>query len=372
METSGEQRRRNGGKARPMFFRRLVACLLALLTLMGMLALGAAVAAAPTGPRLAVIASHPYPRLSEIETVGPTGTERDRLVGGEGEGVTRPNGDRPAWSPDGSLLAFTGSFGEYSPVVYVVGADGGKPRLVSKGGPLSDPIFSPDGRSLVFSTLRVVKGEFRRPARRADDDYGVVVELAVVAVDIASGRVRLLTPWRRNQVITPTSFSPDGSKLAAERYMLKGGGEAVAIDLKSGRTTVLARDALEPVYSPDGSRIAFLRSRYGRSADPGDNRLSISSDLLVMPASGGKPSRLARAKGGIAWPSWDPSGQRLSFTRLDGGSLGSLSQPHQSNAVMEINADGSCLTRLLSIEHGSFGGSAWQPGPGREAGPIVC
>lgn len=347
--------------------RPVIAVLLALVAL----AAASVTAATPTGPRLAVQVSHPYPQLSEIETFDPNGEAPARLVGGEGEGVTRPNGDRPAWSPDGSQLAFTGSFGEYSPVIYVVGADGGRPRLVSKGGPLSDPIFSADGRSLVFSSLRVVKGEFQRPARRADDDYGVVVDWAVVAVNVGSGRVRLLTPWRRNQTIIPTSFSPDGSKLAAERYTRRG-GEAVAINFDSGRTMVLARDAVEPVYSPDGSRVAFLRTRHGQPPNPGDNRPPAASDLLVMPATGGKPTRLARVKGGIAWPSWDPSGRRLSFTRLGGGSFGGSSEPHEGNAVMQINADGSCLTRLLSIGRGSFSGSAWQPGPGREAGPISC
>jgi Tol biopolymer transport system component len=346
-----------------------------------LIALGAAsaTATAPTGPRLAVIVSHPFPMLSdEIKMVGPTGADPVRLVGGEGEGVTQPNGGRPAWSPDGSLLAFTGSFGEYSPVIYVVGSDGGRPRLVSKAGPLSDPIFSPDGRSLVFSALRVVKGEFQRTARRADDDYGVVVDRAVMAVNVSSGRPRLLTPWRRHQILIPTSFSPDGSKLAAQRAILEGGavvfkrGAAVTVELGGGPTTVLARDAEEPVYSPDGSRVAFVRMSRKAPSESGGNRPPARSDLFVMPAAGGKPVKLASVKGGLAWPSWDPSGQRIAFTRLGGGTFGDLSYPHEGNAVMEINADGTCLTRLLSIGRGHFSGSSWQPGPGREAGPIAC
>ncbi len=356
-----------------MSIRRLGISLLSALVALGAVS---ATAAAPTGPRLAVIASHPYPLNDEIKTVGPTGADSVRLVGGEGEGVTQPNGGRPAWSPDGSLLAFTGSFGEYSPVIYVVGAEGGRPRLVSKAGPLSDPIFSPDGRSLVFSALRVVKGEFQRTARRADDDYGVVVDWAVMAVNVGSGRPRLLTPWRRHQILTPTSFAPDGSELAAERVTLMRSaaarGAAVAIELGGGPTTVLAHDAEEPVYSPDGSRVAFVRTRHGAPSEPGGNRPPARSDLFVMPATGGKPVKLTSVKGGLAWPSWDPSGQRIAFTRLGGGSFGGLSDPHEGNAVMEINADGTCLTRLLSIGRGHFSGSSWQPGPGREAGPIAC
>jgi dipeptidyl aminopeptidase/acylaminoacyl peptidase len=349
--------------------------------LSALVALGAAsaTAAAPTGPRLAVVVSHPYPLFSdEIKTVGPTGADSVRLVGGEGEGVTQPTGRRPAWSPDGNLLAFTGSFGEYSPVVYVVGAEGGRPRLVSKAGALSDPIFSPDGRSLVFSALRVVKGEFQRTARRADDDYGVVVDRAVMAIDVRSGRPRLLTPWRGNQILTPTSFSPDGSKLAAERAIVKGGavvfkrGAAVAVELGGGPTTVLARNAREPVYSPDGSRVAFVRTTHRAPSESGGNRPPVRSDLFVMPAEGGKHVKLTSVKGGLAWPSWDPSSQRIAFTRLGGGTLGDLLYPHEGNAVMQINADGTCLTRLLSIGHNHLSGSSWQPGPGREAGPIAC
>ena len=353
----------------------------ALLLALAVLGVASATAAAPTGPRLAVQVSRPYPQVDGIETVGAAGENPQLLVGGGGERVVHPSGDRPVWSPDGSLLAFTSSFGEYSPVIYLVGADGGRPRLVSKTTPLSEPIFSPDGRSLVFSVLRVVKGEFRRPAvladraRPADDEYGVVVDWAVMAMGLGGKNARLLTPWRRHQVLTPTSFSADGSKLAAERLTLKGRdfvNDAVAIELGSGRTQVLAREAEEPTFSPDGSRVAFVRTTHKAPSEPGGNRGPSSSRLFVMPAGGGDPAQLVRIKGGLAWPSWDPSGQRIAFTRLGGGSFGGSSLPHEGNAVMQVNADGTCLTTLLTIARGNYAGSAWQPGPGREAGPISC
>jgi WD40-like Beta Propeller Repeat len=344
---------------------------IALLLWLAALGVASATAAAPTGPRLAVEVSRPYPQIDGIETVGPAGENPRLLVGGGGEDAVHPNGDRPAFSPDGSLLAFTSSFGEYSPVVYLVGADGGRPRLLSKTTPVSEPVFMADGRFLAFSVLRVVKGEFQRPARRSDDSYGVVVDWAVLAYGVDGKSARLLTPWRRNQAIRPTSFSPDGATMAAERET-HAGVDAVTIDLDRGHARLLARDATEPVYSPDGSQVAFVRTSRRAPSEPGGNRPPASSRLLVMPAVGGVPVELARIKGGLAWPSWDPSGQRIAFTRLGGGSFGGTSHPHEGNSVMQVNADGTCLTTLLDIGRGSFHGSAWRPGVGREAGPISC
>lgn len=342
--------------------RRLVLLTLAAVAL----AAPVAEAAAPPGPRLAVDVFRPYPGdLSSIETVGPNGEEPLGLA-------VDPNGSRPAWSPDGSLLAFTGSFGEYSPVPYVVGAAGGKPRLVSKTTQLSDPIFTPDGRWLTFLTLRVVKGHFHRPQVRArHGEYGVIVDWAIWKVSLDGKRTRKVTGWKRRQ-LTPTSYSPDGRYLAAERYDGRR-QDAVLIDLESRDVRVIARDAEEPIISPDGSRIAYVRTKTRAPAEPEGNRPPGSSALLVVPASReGKPRRIARIKGGLAWPSWDPSGSRIAFTTLKGGELSLPSIPSQGNSVMQVNADGTCLDKLLSVDRGHYEGVAWQPGPGRGAGPISC
>ena len=51
---------------------------------------------------------------------------------------------------------------------------------------------------------------------------------------------------------------------------------------------------------------------------------------------------------------------------------GFLGPPAYKEAVMEINADGSCKTKLLSVPSVTLFGAVWQPGPGREAGSIAC
>jgi Tol biopolymer transport system component len=89
----------------------------------------------------------------------------------------------------------------------------------------------------------------------------------------------------------------------------------------------------------------------------------LASGSLTQIASGG-----ARP---VGKPSWDPSGQRLSFVRY--AKLGSESALFGfGDTVMEVNPDGSCPTAVLHTPGVAYLAPAWQPGTGREAGPIAC
>lgn len=354
--------------------RRLGVAALLALPMLGVLptpgdAVGVSV---PSGPRLAVVAAHWYPTAgSEAFTIDPLGKAPLRLAGGPGLTVTPAFGARPAWSPDGGLLAFRGS-GKGRSGFYVVRPSEGEAHLVPGSTKLmsdSDPVFAPDGRSLAFMKFEVVSGHIERPSRAGVPDEKLRVRFAIWTIRIGDGGLRPLTPWRR-EVLVPTSYSPDGTALGATA-LGRNGLEAVAVDLRSGRVKVLAPNAEEPVYSKD-DRVAVVRTHPEPAAAASRDEPSVaSSDLLVTGASGSPLVKVTRVRGGLAWPSWDPSGQRLAFSRLGGLSRYSADIP-PSNAVMEVNADGSCLTRMLSIRRGFYSGVAWQPGPGREAGPIAC
>ena len=70
--------------------------------------------------------------------------------------------------------------------------------------------------------------------------------------------------------------------------------------------------------------------------------------------------------------SWDPSGKRIAFVRYRPEETES-DEIGIGSAIMEVNADGSCLRPVLTPSRGiAFYGVAWQPGPGREAGRIAC
>ena len=162
--------------------------------------------------------------------------------------------------------------------------------------------------------------------------------------------------------MTVSSFSPDGSTLSVSRAKREGAApELIAMRLDGGGSTVIARQATDGVYSPDGSKLAFLRVSPKGGAD-----------LFTMNADGSDPHRLTRTATGLElWPSWDPSGRRLVVTRVNGKTEGGVLFG-LGNAVVEMNADGSCPTTILRDGDIGFYGATWQPGPGREAGPIAC
>ena len=81
-----------------------------------------------------------------------------KLDGGDVRRLTTSEGpvSNPAFSPDGSKLAFSAQYNGNTDV-YVVGVDGGAPtRLTWHPGPDVVQGFTPDGRSVVFTSPRAV------------------------------------------------------------------------------------------------------------------------------------------------------------------------------------------------------------------------
>jgi Tol biopolymer transport system component len=320
----------------------------------------AVAADSPAGPRLAVLidgVEGPSTKTHEgyssvLATIGPGGEESSILI-------TQPLGEQPSWSADGRLLALSAT-GDRWPVVAVDDQERGRlrfyPRAFLNAG--GDPVISPDGRTIVFQRVKVLPGR---------ESY--LFKSSIWSLDVKSGSVRRLTSWRLAASLDPSSYSPDGSTLAVESFGHGVVDGAVAIDLRSRHVSRLARNASEPTYSPDGARLAFVRLKIRRFELPKPDRPV--SELWVARADGSGAKRVLRRKGFISFPSWDPSGSRLTFTRNPPGFTGSL-ESEPGNKVMAINADGTCLREVFSDPELTLYGSAWQPGIGREAGPINC
>jgi Tol biopolymer transport system component len=315
---------------------------------------GLAGAASPPGPRLAIVAQE-YGQ--EVITTGPLGEDTLQIV----DPKDVESGTRPSWSADGSRLAFSADvYPDDDPVLGVVDADGGNLRIYPRIRlELGDAVMAPDGRSVAFARVQV-----RKTGKRS-----FTFRTSIWSFDLEKGATRRLTRWR-GEFLIPTSYSPDGSTLAAYRFDFRR-YRAVAIDLRSGRTSLLARNAAEPMYSPDGSSFAFMRLKPWLSQED-SKETSVVGELRVGRVGAPVGSTLlVRMRGILGPPSWDPSGRRLAFVN----SLDEDPRDHgleDGNRVMSVNADGSCLTKVFSDPDKTVYGVAWQPGPGREAGPIAC
>lgn len=317
-----------------------------------------ACAAVPEGPRLAVIKWDVFEGRYVLETVDRSGAQPLRLAGGGERKRPLPEiFEAPTWSPDGSMIAFAGvahSFeaGLRGDRIYVVGADGrGLRPLLGTHGSIS-PVFAPDGNSIAFTRFR----------RRGS---------SIWLTDLVGGAPRRITPARRGLYMFTGSFSPDGSTLLATRFVGGRQEEIVAVDLGTGEVETVLRNAGEPVYSPDGTRLALLRWRSLRRRD---GTRSVWSDLFTVRADGSGLRRLTNTRyQDERYPSWNLSGERLAFVRY-------LPEPVESEfleagigaSVMQMNADGTCLREILEPSIVAIFGAAWQPGLGRGAGRIPC
>lgn len=336
------------------------------------LAAGPAAATAPAAPQLAVIEVTTKPSRVQLSLLQADGGGGVAVAGGGARSRARlASISSFAWSSDGERIAFSSGVGvkpgnDHDPVqrMFSVRADGSGLKRIQGAEEGRGPVFSPDGRTLAFTRSVDREKPTTVGGRRWKDGFQ---GSSVWTVDLRTGRQRQLTPWRDGVVFVASSYSPDGTTLLAthedDRLLRKA--EPVALKVDGSGFRRLYGDGGSPVYSPDGSKIVFLRT--SESADGSGE----SSDLYVMDADGSGARRITRSPDIEVSPNWDPSGERLAYVRVS--VFGSADEGIGFGfALMQINADGSCPTTVKPPPRTAFLGPAWRPGPGRGAGRIDC
>jgi TolB protein len=210
----------------------------------------------------------------------PTGS-RTKLLGDHGV------------SPDGALLQISDSSADGISRIYIVPAEGGEPRLVTKNGPSYTHGWSPDLKTLVFEGQR----------------NGA---LQVYAIPAAGGDETQLTSGKAYNDCS--EFAADGRSIyfASDRT---GSMQIWQMNIDgSSQQQVLTEDREDwfPHVSPDGKMIAFLAYPKGTQGHPAD----VEVELRLLTLAGKKIKVLARffgGRGSINGPSWSPDSRRVAF-----------------------------------------------------------
>jgi TolB protein len=194
----------------------------------------------------------------------------------------------PVWSPDGSQIMFVsnrtynvqGDGGHFeipaNPKLWVMQADGSSPeRLTSRIGFDIFPSWAPDGKSVVFMSVRDGNAEIY--LKRTDQPEE----------NITNHPARDANP----------AFSPDGTKIA---FMSDRDGDMdiYIMDIESGSLTNITNHPAadgDPAWSPDGTQLAFISDRDG------------NVEIYIMDEDGSNVRRITNDPADDIMPQWRPS-----------------------------------------------------------------
>ena len=184
------------------------------------------------------------------------------------------NNSAPAWSPDGSKLAIVLTYGANSQV-YTISADGTGLKQLTKSSAIdTEPTWSPDAKWIYFSSDRGGRPQ-------------------IYKVSSIGGEAQRVT-FEGNYNLSPR-FSPDGKSLAMIRN--DGGKFRVALqDLSSGQVQILSEGSQDesPSFAPNGRVILYATRMSGHGA------------LAAVSSDGRVKQRLSESGGDVREPAWGP------------------------------------------------------------------
>jgi dipeptidyl aminopeptidase/acylaminoacyl peptidase len=273
----------------------------------------------------------------------------------------------PRWSPAGDQIAFLAPpMPGAKPQIFVMPMNGGDAWQVTKS-PTGVQQFSwgPNGW-LAFAA------EDERPRKTGEERFNdsfevghndflqkespMPVHLWVVNADGSPARRLTSGSWTLPIVLPPSSpasppvWSPDGKSIAIVKVLDPHTGDSnkasiQVVDVATGSLrpiTGRTADESQPVFSPDGTRLAFWspRDRLGKNVN----------EINVVSAAGGDPTVLTRAiDRNLVRAIWMPDGKNLLVGGNDHTTTGLWLQPTTAGSA----------AKKLSVGKATISGSFW-------------
>ena len=257
----------------------------------------------PDGSALVVWSYDPAAARHSIKTIDANSGEQSTLVSST-EMV-----DRPVFDPDGEHIAYAAETKGNWDIWLVSVADGEKIRLTNGAQMESNPLWTADGKLLSYKVA---------PAT------GIYSLTGQNFMSFENGLANpTIHQWNGPESVQMNHWSPDGSRIAYTAEVITGssGNElvsyaAVVSDLSLDQATATASTSLllakgctlgdrGPVFSPDGSKVAFWGWHKNGTAS-----------IWLYDLRNHELTRLTD-NGIDMYPQWSPDGKRLVFeTRI--------------------------------------------------------
>ena len=240
--------------------------------------------------------------------------------GGDAINLTNNPADdsNPILSPDGQKIAFTTNRdSEANLEIYVMDADGSnQTRLTTKGAGFGNFAFSPDGQKIAYAAYDLF----------SVDIASMTADQVVNIMNVDGSNLTQLTTNHTYMANMGFSWPIDG-RVITYVSIRDGKSGIYTINADGGGEKILSNNydyALN--YSKDGKKIAFTSHRDG------------NPEIYSMNADGSNQVRLTNNPSNDSYPVWSPDGQKIAFMAERDGNI----------EMYLMNADGSGQTNLTN------------------------
>ena len=234
----------------------------------------------------------------------------------------------PRWSPDGSRLAYVSSAEGRGPELYVRWMDTGQTALLSNLSEAPSPVsWSPDGTQMAFSQLVKIEAPslVSPPAKPEGAEWAPGVTY-IDRLNYRSDGQGYLDPGYRQVFVIPA----DGG---TPRQITEGSFN------HRGQIT----------WAPDGSHVVISANRNENWEHAQQN-----TDLWSVAVSDGAMQQLTDREGPDGSPVYSPDGSRIAYLGYDDEKMGY----HNSKAYI-LETDGGDITELTADFDRSIGAVEW-------------
>src|SRR5689334_3424836 len=269
----------------------------------------------PDGKTVAVVVSH--------ANIKDNRNDADIVAVDAASGATRPltferrGVASPRWSPDGARMAFLANASNERDAkrqIWIMNTAGGDARRITDAANgVQQFAWSPDGAQIAYVTADEAEKKTtdleknNRSFEIDDDDYlttGNLTPSHIWLVSPNGGAARRLTSGAWSLPVahppgpapSPLAWSPDGKSIAITKRdtpheKTPDAAHVAIVDVATGnvrRLTERTQDESQPIFSPDGTRVAYWHSRGGErgnataiwiSPDSGGNGTEVTKDL---------------------------------------------------------------------------------------------